>query len=152
MRSPQLHWPEYLIEGGGLCLFMIGAGATAVLLEAAGSPVRGVLPEPGMRRAVFGLAMGAIVIALVYSPWGKRSGAHFNPAMTLTFWWLGKVAHVDAFCFAIAQFIGGLSGVVATALIFGESFTGQPVAYIVTVPGDAGLQSRSSRSSPSPWS
>jgi aquaporin Z len=138
MRSLHLHWPEYLIEGGGLCLFMIGAGITAVLLEAPASPVRGVLPEPGLRRAVFGLAMGAIVVALVYSPWGKRSGAHFNPAMTLTFWWLGKVADVDALSFAAAQFIGGLLGVVATALLFGSAFTGEPVAYIVTVPGETG--------------
>ena len=40
--------------------------------------------------------MGATAIALIYSPWGKQSGAHMNPAMTLTFTRLGKVAPGDA--------------------------------------------------------
>ncbi len=35
--------------------------------------------------------MGGTAIAIVFSPFGKRSGAHFNPAVTLTFWRLGKV-------------------------------------------------------------
>src|SRR2546427_3813480 len=37
------------------------------------------------------LAMGATAIAIVTSPWGKRSGGHFNPAITFTFYRLGKV-------------------------------------------------------------
>ena len=36
--------------------------------------------------------MGATAIPLIYSPWGKQSGAHMNPAITLTFTRLGKVA------------------------------------------------------------
>jgi len=35
-------------------------------------------------------------VVLILSPWGQRSGAHFNPATTLTFWRLGKVATADA--------------------------------------------------------
>ena len=36
--------------------------------------------------------MGLTAIALIYSPWGQRSGAHFNPAVTLTFFRLRRVA------------------------------------------------------------
>lgn len=33
-----------------------------------------------VQRALVGLAMGATAVALICSPWGKRSGAHMNPA------------------------------------------------------------------------
>src|SRR2546430_8485156 len=37
--------------------------------------------DPTVRRALMGLAMGLTAIALIHSPWGKRSGAHLNPAV-----------------------------------------------------------------------
>ena len=43
-----------------------------------------------------GIAMGLTAVALIYSPLGARSGAHMNPAVTLTFLRLGKIAPVDA--------------------------------------------------------
>jgi aquaporin Z len=58
-----------------------------------------------------GLAMGATAIAIVISLWGKRSGGHFNPAITLTFYRLGKVEFWDAWFYVTAQFLGALSGV-----------------------------------------
>ena len=63
-----------------------------------------------------GIAMGSTAIALVFSPLGKRSGAHFNPAVTLTFWRLGKVKNWDAVFYIVAQFIGGIAGVFAVTL------------------------------------
>jgi len=38
--------------------------------------------------------MGATAVAIVFSPWGEQSGAHFNPAVTLAFWRLGSFQHV----------------------------------------------------------
>jgi aquaporin Z len=29
--------------------------------------------------------MGPTAVAIIYSSWGRRSGAHMNPAVTLTF-------------------------------------------------------------------
>jgi aquaporin Z len=43
-----------------------------------------------------GLAMAGTALGLVYSPSGKRSGAHFNPAMTFTWWRLGQIEARDA--------------------------------------------------------
>ena len=37
------------------------------------------------RRAVMGVAMGTTAVGIIYSPWGRRSGAHINPSTTLTF-------------------------------------------------------------------
>ena len=58
--------------------------------------------------------MGLTAVALIYSPWGQRSGAHMNPAVTLTFLMLGKIHVWDAVCYCIAQLIGGLAGVYCT--------------------------------------
>ena len=95
-RSVVQHWPEYLLEAAGLGLFMISACLVTVLLEYPSSPVRQALPDPWVRRLLIGIAMGLTAISLIYSPLGKRSGAHLNPAVTLTFLRLGKIEPWDA--------------------------------------------------------
>jgi aquaporin Z len=100
------HWPEYLMEAAGLGLFMISACLFGTLLGHPGSPAVRALPDPFFRRVLMGLAMGLTAACLIYSPWGQRSGAHFNPATTLTFWRLGKVASADAGFYALAQALG----------------------------------------------
>lgn len=134
------HWPEYLIEAWGLGLFMLSAAVFATLLEYPGSPVHQAIGDPTVRRALMGLAMGATAIGIIYSPWGQRSGAHLNPAVTLTFWRLGKVRGVDALFYVLAQFVGGLLGVVAAAYTIGHAFVDPPVHYVTTTPGQAGWQ------------
>src|ERR1700761_1501396 len=77
------HWPEYTCEALELCLFMISAGFFTILLEYPSSPVFKAIADPFVRRMLIGIAMGCTGIAIVFSPLGKRSGAHFNPAVTL---------------------------------------------------------------------
>jgi aquaporin Z len=83
--------------------------------------------------------MGLTAVLLIYSPWGQRSGAHMNPAVTLTFLRLGKIARWDAVFFIAAQFIGGTLGVLLIAVSFGAAFVEPPVSYVVTVPGPSGI-------------
>src|SRR5712691_264965 len=109
------HWPEYLIEAAGLGLFMLSACVFAAVLGHPASPV--VIARPFAMRVFMGLAMGLTALALVLSPWGKRSGAHFNPAVTLTFYRLGKIATFDAAFYVLAQFAGGAAGVLVAAAI-----------------------------------
>jgi aquaporin Z len=45
-ESPRSHWPEYLMEAGGLGLFMLSAGLVTTLLEYPGSPVMVARPAP----------------------------------------------------------------------------------------------------------
>jgi aquaporin Z len=82
--------------------------------------------------------MGLTAIGIIYSPWGQRSGAHINPAVTLTFWRLGKVATWDAIFYVAAQFGGGLLGVLAVLALLGLAFADPPVSYIATLPGPEG--------------
>jgi aquaporin Z len=132
------HWPEYLMEAAELCLFMIAAGAFVTLLEYPGSPVHQALPNPTLRRVLIGLAMGLTAISIVYSPIGKRSGAHFNPSVTLTFFRLGKIAPWDALFYILAQFVGAAVGVALVARILGNTLADPAVNYVVTVPGPGG--------------
>ena len=92
----RFHWPEYLMEAGELGLYMFSTCAIATLLQHPASPVRHVIANSFFRRAVMGLGVGAAVVAIVTSPWGKQSGAHFNPGVTLTFYRLGKMDFSDA--------------------------------------------------------
>jgi glycerol uptake facilitator-like aquaporin len=71
----------------------------------------------------------------VMSPWGKRSGGHFNPAITFTFYRLGKVEFWDAWFYVIAQFVGALSGVALARYVLRGALANHAVRYAVTVPG-----------------
>jgi len=104
------HWPEYLMEGAGLGLFMISAGAVTTLFEYPGSPLNHAIGSAFVRRSLIGLGMGLTAIGLIYSPWGQQSGAHLNPAVTLTFLRLGKVHPHDASFYVVAPDFGGTRG------------------------------------------
>ncbi len=110
------------MEAALLGLFMVSAGLLGTLLEYPRSPVHQAIPDAFLRRLLMGLAMGLTAIGLIYSPWGKQSGAHFNPAVTWTFWRLGKVKLWDAIWYTVAQFAGGLYAVVLVGAVLDQPF------------------------------
>ncbi len=138
IRALSKHWPEYLMEGAELGTFMISACVFTVLLEYPGSPVYQAIGDPFLRRALVGLAMAATAITIVYSGWGKQSGAHFNPAVTLTFLRLKKIAPWDAAFYIVAQFAGSIAGVALASLFIGMALAHRNVNYAVTAPGPTG--------------
>src|SRR5262249_31322943 len=121
------HWPEYFMEAAELGLFMISACFFSVLLGYAGSPIRLAVPDPFARRLLSGLAMAATALAIIHSRWGKRSGAHMNPALTLTFLRLRKLEPADAFFYILAQFVGGIGGVAVSSLLLGMAVSDRMV-------------------------
>ena len=132
------HWPEYLMEAAGLGLFMISACMFATLLGHPGSPVPRLVADPLVRRLGMGMAMGLTAVGIIYSPRGQQSGAHLNPSVTLTFFRLGKVERWDALFYAIAQFVGGVTGVCLAAACLGQVIAHPSVNYVATTPGMAG--------------
>jgi glycerol uptake facilitator-like aquaporin len=85
------HWPEYLMEAAGLGIFMVSAVVfTAILQHPASSDWQAIV-NPFLRRMLMGIAMGLTAICIIYSPWGKQSGAHINPSVTLTFFGLERL-------------------------------------------------------------
>jgi aquaporin Z len=136
--TQRLPWREGLIEAAGLGLFMLSAASMATLLEHPASPFRQALLDPLARRVLMGMAMGLTAAVLIYSPWGRRSGAHFNPAVTLTFLRLGKVSSRDAALYVAAQFAGGILGIAGAAGVLRQWIGDASVNYVATLPGGAG--------------
>jgi aquaporin Z len=108
-------------------------------LSAGFSPVHQLLPNPVLRRALTGIGMGLTAICIVYSPWGKQSGAHFNPSFTLTFFRLGKIHTADAVFYILFQFVGGVGGVLLSLWVLGDPVRHPSVNYVATNPGPYGL-------------
>jgi aquaporin Z len=138
METARLRWPEYAMEAALLAAFMLSAVWVTALLQHPASPVRAALPSAVWRRALTGLAMGVTAASIIYSPWGRRSGAHINPAITLTYLRLRKIGLRDAVCYVVAQFTGAAAGIV-TAVVLSRSIVASPeVNYVATLPGMAG--------------
>ena len=139
LQALKHHWPEYLMEAAELGIFMISACLFGMLFEHPNSTVRHAIPDPLVRRVLTGLAMGLTAISIVYSPWGKQSGAHFNPSMTLTFFRLGKVRAWDAAFYVLSQFSGGIAGVLLVSVLLGSLLAHPSVNFLATVPGPEGI-------------
>ena len=135
VTSLRLHWPEYVMEFTETGFYLFFTCVFATLFQHPASPIRHLLPNNIVRRACFGISVGATIVALVLTPWGKQSGAHLNPAMTFTFYRLGKVEFRDAIFYGVAQFAGATAGVIiATFLLLGAP--GDPtIRYAATLPG-----------------
>jgi aquaporin Z len=132
------HWPEYLMEAGELAAFMVSAAVVVSLLDHSASPVRQVVSDPVLRRLIVGILMGLTAIGIVHSPWGRQSGAHFNPSFTLTFLRLGKIAPADAAFYIVAQFAGAVAGIIVAATLIGSALASPDVNYVATRPGMPG--------------
>lgn len=129
------HLPEYFIEAILIGLFMFSAASFGVLLEAPTSIVRLALSDPLLRRVIMGIAMGTTAVLLIYSRWGKRSGAHMNPAVTITFWRLGKIKGDDALGYIVSQFIGATIGIFTAWVLYGPYLETPEVNFVATHPG-----------------
>ena len=134
VRGVQNTWHEYLMEAGCLGIFMLSACLVTALLSSPDALV--YIAHPFWRTAGIGLAMGATLLFVVHTPWGKQSGAHMNPAVTLTFLSLGKITPARAAGYIAGQFVGGIAGVAIAFLVAGNSV--MRVNFAVTQPGPGG--------------
>ena len=118
LRSLERNWPLYVFEASELAIFMLSACAFTVFLFDPSYPALHLLPSAILRRTLMGIAMGVTATLIIHSPMGKRSGAHFNPAITLTYFRLRKISTSDAVLYVLFQFIGGILGVAVAAIFF----------------------------------
>ena len=132
------HWPEYLKEAWGIATFMTCASILTTLLVYPESPVSQAVKEPAAKLALLGIGMGFVIAGIMYSPWGKRSGAHINPAVTWAFYRLGKIKLADAIFYTIAQFLGAIGAVQIMRLLIGAPYRHPSVDHVVTIPGPDG--------------
>ena len=133
-----VHWREYLIEAALLAIFMLSAATMTVVIQHPASPLRAFVNDAIARRVLMGVAMGLTAAGIIYSPWGRRSGAHMNPAVTLTFFRLGKISGGDALAYGGAQFLGSVVGIFVASLGLLRWIADPTVNYVATAPGPTG--------------
>lgn len=124
----------YAMDGALLGLFMVSACLNVVVIEHPGSPVHAAVSSAAVRRVLIGAAMGLTALCLIYSPWGKRSGAFMNPALVLCFLRLGKLSPIDALGYISAQLVGSATGVLVAASLLPGLVSHPAVNYVATTP------------------
>src|SRR4029078_8480970 len=113
---------------GTFLFFFVGAG-TVVLgdsLAASGGTGPGLL---GVALA-HGLALAVLASAL-----GAVSGGHFNPALTLGGWIMGRITPVGATLYVVAQLVGGLAAGLALKAVFADSWKASNIGTPALGPG-----------------
>lgn len=136
--SSRAIWPCYLTEAGGAACFIIGSGLATVLAEHPSSPVAQLLHEHAVaRRAVIGGLVALVLCLMAYSPWGQRSGAHFNPAVTLGFWQLGRISGGNAAAYVLAQVVGAATGATLLHVAIGRWLAHPAIKFLLTQPKPA---------------
>ena len=99
-----------------------GLGTAFLLAAVVGSGIMGArLAGGNVAVALLAntLATGAALVALILT-FGSVSGAHFNPAVTLTDAYRGRLDWRDVPSYTIAQVAGAFAGVAAAHVMFGE--------------------------------
>ena len=132
------NWPHYLAEAMGLGFFMICASAYTTALRWPYSPLQQWIKDPFAQLVALGIPMGFVIAAVVYSPWGKKTGAHINPSVTIAFWRLGKISTTDALFYIAFQFIGGALAVQLMGVLLGAAYRDVSISHVMTKAGAGG--------------
>jgi aquaporin Z len=127
------HWRIWAAEGAGTALMMVGGLSAVCLTFGSGSPLAEALPSDSVRRLVVGALFAACVSLVAVSPLGRLSGAHLNPAVTLSFRVLGRVSGHDVGGYLAVQAIGAVVGTEVVRLLWGS--TAQSVGGGATLVG-----------------
>lgn len=137
-EAVSVHWGVYLMEFTELGVLMLSTCSFGTLLYSNDLPLNDLNLSISLRMLLMGVAIAATTFLIIRSPFGRRSGAHFNPAITLTYFWLRRVHRWDAACYVMAQFAGGITGVLIAREVLGVRLSAPPVRYVVTLPGNHG--------------
>ncbi|GAB3652295.1 aquaporin [Hymenobacter agri] len=134
-RALRRHWCHYLVEAAGIMAFLMVSSVASVVFHHPDSALaRALGPQPWVQRIGVGAALALLIAAMANSPWGKRSGAHFNPAVTLGFWQLGYIATADALWYGLAQFAGAVLAGLAMFGLLKPWFDHPDIRYNTTTP------------------
>jgi aquaporin Z len=77
-----------------------------------------VLPSDYGRLLLTGMTVAVALTAIIYSPVGRTSGAHLNPAVTLAFVLEGQLPWRDGLRYAAAQLVAAVAAAAAGALLW----------------------------------
>jgi glycerol uptake facilitator protein len=103
------------LVGAFLLVFVGGGAATVTALTLHNTKATPTLADLLLIALAHGLVL--FVIVLVF---GKISGAHVNPAVTLALASIGRFPWEEVFAYVVAQFIGAILGALAILAVYGK--------------------------------
>jgi aquaporin Z len=126
------------MEAAELGMLMFSICLFGTLLYSRVSPLEPLALSRTPKGFLMGIAVASTTFLIIRSPFGRRSGAHFNPAITLTYFYLGRVHRWDTLFYFASHFAGALAGVFVAHEILGRRLAAPPVSYVITIPGEHG--------------
>ncbi|WP_051370481.1 aquaporin [Streptomyces sp. 142MFCol3.1] len=129
-------WPAWLSEFASTAILLLVMVTLFRHLFGAGGLLGHALPSQESRLVADAVVSGITVGLLIVSPFGRRSGGHMNPAVSLAFWLMGALPGRDAAAYAAAQLAGSLTGVAVGRLVWGEQTAHRAVGYAVVRASD----------------
>jgi aquaporin Z len=123
------------MEGSEIGALTLSTCIWGTLIYSKDSPLTSFGLSQTFKSMLMGTAIAITTFLIIRSPFGRRSGAHFNPSVTLTFLWLGRIHRLDAVFYMAAHFAGAVAGVLAARQILGLRLSDPSVRYMVTLPG-----------------
>jgi aquaporin Z len=128
---------EIIAEFLGTALLLACGLSAAIFNFSSGSPLLTLVPNDYIRRFLSVLLFSASATVIIYSPLGRISGGHINPAVTLAFFRLGKLTTKAAVAYIVAQFAGAVAGTAAVRFVWGARASN--VRLGATLPGHTGI-------------
>lgn len=111
-----LHWRLYGCEWVATMILMICGVASNVVVGSPLSPfARSLSVHPDLIAALEGFCFGFASTIAAFSPFGRVSGAHLSPSVSLAFSLSRRFAWLDCFFYVLAQCGGAVSGVALVA-------------------------------------
>ena len=96
------HWKEWGAELAGTAVLLFAVVTAKYWAVRAGPPYS----DPTTRVTIVGTVAGLVVVGVAFSPLGRRSGAHLNPAVTIGLWLQKVTGRADLAGYCTAQIIG----------------------------------------------
>jgi aquaporin Z len=125
-------WRLFFAELAGTAILLLIGLSLVILMFGTGSPMADIIPNVKLRQVMTGFMFGGTGALIAISVIGKESGAHINPAVTMTFWLFRKMDSNKAVIYVLAQLIGAVIGTMPL-LLWGQ--LGQSISFGATTPG-----------------
>ena len=114
------HLAEYCCEMAG-AFFNLFVGLNIVIFDfGKGLPMEQWVPSPSARLLINGIIYAGSGALFAILPWGKLSGAHLNPSVSLAFLLRGKMHLRDFFGYVTFQVFGAIIAAAMTVWLWGK--------------------------------
>ncbi|MFK8909451.1 MIP/aquaporin family protein, partial [Streptomyces sp. YS-3] len=110
-------WRGAAVECALTAVMMFVVVTTVRWLLDPGSPV--FIADLRLALGVVGALVAVLLVGLIMSPPGRRSGAHLNPAVSVTLWLMRAFPARAVFPYTVGQLAGGLAGTALARLVWG---------------------------------